>query len=70
MFCGRERLLVVQSHATGKGLAFEKLEGCTAARGDVAHLVGKPRLLYCADGVSSANDGDAAVGLDERRAMA
>ena len=50
----------------GKPFAFEKLERCTAAGGDVLDLVRHPGLLDGRDGIASADNGDGAGILCQR----
>ena len=47
---------------TGKDLTFKEFQGGTTAGGDVTHLLGQAGLFYGSDGVTTTNDGDAALG--------
>jgi len=55
-------LFLVKGGHTGKDLAFKEFQGGTTAGRDVTHLVGQTSLLYGSDGVTTTNDGDAALG--------
>src|SRR5262249_53112711 len=58
-------LFVGQRFHARQLLAFKKLQGRTAAGGDMSHLVRQPGLMHRSDGIPAAHDRDsAAVGGD------